>query len=205
MSTYILQPSADSEIISGSPTAARGLGQVLSLGHSSDSDYLIGRTVIKFNALSNGGVPKNRRIISCQLGLYLSTDRSSFSRSYSFFRLKTDFVESEVTWRIRKTGVNWAVQGIYSAYNDTDYERADPLGTITLGASESAGYKYWDFDTDKIFEIVNGRFANNGFFGMCNAENQDQYFFRSREHSNEATHPALIVEVEDYSSDAIIL
>lgn len=198
-------PTIDSEIISGSPTATRGLGTVLSLGHSSDSDYLIGRTVIRFDALSNGGVPKNRRIISCQLGLYLTTDRASYARSYSFFRLKSDWVESEVTWQRRKIGTNWAVAGVYSAVKETDYERADPIGTRNLTASESAGFKYWDFDTDKIFEMVNGRFVNNGFFGMCNAENLDQYFFRSRQHATEATRPIMIIEVEDAAGGVIIL
>ena len=123
----------------------------------------IGRSVIKFANLSNGGVPKNRAVVSASLSLYLSTDRCNYSRTYSWFRLKNDFVESEVTWRIRKTGVNWAVQGIYSASNDTDYERADPIATITLAASEAAGWKTWSLNTTKIFEMINRVWVNSGF------------------------------------------
>ena len=200
MSTFVLQSDGvtDAEIISGSPTTARGLGTVLSLGQrDDDADYKIGRSVIKFANLSNGGVPKNRAVVSATLSLYLTTDRCNYSRTYSWFRLKNDFVESEVTWRIRKTGVNWAVQGIYSASNSTDYERADPIATITLAASEAAGWKTWNLNTTKIFEMINGIWVNNGFFGMCDAEYNDQYFFRSNNHATVNTRPKLTVVVDD--------
>lgn len=199
MSTFVLQSDGvtDAEILSGSPTTARGMGTVLSLGQrDSDADYKIGRTVIKFANLSNGGVPKNRAVLSATLSLYLTTDRCSYSRSYSFFRLITDFVESQVTWNVRKTGVSWDHAGLYTAYTSTDYNKT-AIATTTLGASEAVGWKNWSFDTDVIFRLINGVYPNHGFFGMCKSEYNDQYFFRSSNHATVNTRPKLTVVVDD--------
>jgi len=206
MSTYILGNAQDARIHSGSPTKNFGMTDLIALGHKdADADFAIARSVIYFPALHTGGVPRNRKVLSAKLELYLYNDFCSYSRTYSFFRLKKSFVENEVTWNVRSVGNNWKVAGIYTAYYDDDYERADPIATTTLSASESVGYKTWNLNTDKIFEMINGVWTNYGFFGMCDAEYKDAYTFRSQQHVNESTRPKLTIEVEDYAGGIIFM
>lgn len=208
MSTYILQPhgadSRDCDILSSKPTTNYGSSTLIAMGESNATTQ-IARLLLLFEQLSNGYVPRNRNVKSAVLSLYLSDDASSNARTYSFFRLKREFIFSQATWNLRKTGEAWAVAGVYSASNSTDYERADPIATLSLSASEADGFKNWDLDTAKVFELINGVFPNYGLFGMCDGENNDQYIFRSGNHATESSHPKLTIEIDDYSSDAIIL
>jgi len=206
MSTYILGNAQDARIHSGSPTTKFGLSNTLALGRlDSDADFKIARSVIYFPTLHTGGVPRNRKVLSAKLELYLMQDYCSYQRTYSFFRLKKSFVENQVTWNVRATGVSWKVAGIYTAYYDDDYERADPIATTTLSASAGVGWKTWNLDVDKVFEMVNGVWTNYGFFGMCDAEYNDAYTFRSQQHATTSERPKLTVEVEDYAGGIIIM
>ena len=206
--TIILQPhgvnSIDTDIISSNPNTNYGSGTLMAMGESNAAEQ-IARILIKFAGLTDGSVPKNRNVLSAILSLYLASDASSNARTYSFFRLKREWTVSQATWNIRKTGESWAVAGVYSAFNDTDYERADPIATKSLTASEADGFKGWTLDTDKIFDIINGRFANNGFFGMCDGENNDQYIFRSGNHATSSSHPKLTLVLEDAPGGVMIL
>lgn len=206
MSTYVLGGAEDARIHSGTPTKNYGLSDILALGQiDSDADFKIARSVIYFPTLHTGGVPRNRKVLSAKLELYLTQDYCSYQRTYSFFRLKKSFVENQVTWNVRATGASWKVAGIYTAYYDDDYERADPIATTTLSANEADGWKTWNLNVDKVFEMINGVWTNCGFFGMCDAEYKDAYTFRSQQHVNESTRPKLTIEVEDYAGGIIFM
>lgn len=206
--TFVLQPgSSDGEdltIFNKSATTNHLIYEWLAMGeHNALSTYIY-RILIRFPTLATGGVPKNRTVLSATLSLYLYDDSCSYSRSYSFFRLKRAYVPAQATWNSYQTGSAWHHAGLYTAYASDDYDKT-ALATTTLGASEADGWKEWDLDTDVVFQMINGYYQNNGFFGMCNAEFNDLYDFRSSRYSNATLHPKLTVEVEDYVGGAIML
>ena len=206
MSTYVLGGAEDARIHSGTPTKNFGLSDTLALGRlDSDADFKIARSVIYFPTLHTGGVPRNRKVLSAKLELYLMADYCQYSRPYSIYRLKKSFVENQVTWNVRATGASWKVAGIYTAYYDDDYERADPIATTTLSASAGVGWKTWNLNVDKVFEMVNGVWTNYGFFGMCDADYNDAYLFYSNQYTNPNYRPKLTVEVEDYAGGIIFM
>ena len=192
---------------SGSPTTKFGLSDTLALGRlDSDADFKIARSVIYFPTLHTGGVPRNRKVLSAKLELYLMADYCQYSRPYSIYRLKTSFVESQVTWNNRKDGTPWETAGLWKASGtSSDYEIGVKIATLSLSASEGAGWKTWNLNVDKVFEMINGVWTNYGFFGMCDAEYNDAYVFLSQQYANATYRPKLTVEVEDYAGGIIIM
>ena len=207
MSTYILGNAQDARIHSGSPTKNFGMSDLIALGHKdADADFAIARSVIYFPALHTGGVPRNRKVLSAKLELYLMQDNCSYSRTYSFFRLKTSFVEGQVTWNNRKDGTPWETAGLWKASGTSnDYEIGVKIATTKLAANESKGWKTWNLNVDKVFEMINGVWTNYGFFGMCDAEYNDAYMFWSQQQADTNYRPKLTVEVEDYAGGIIFM
>jgi len=111
----------------------------------------IDRTLIEFDLSS---IPSNADVTSATMDLYCYnvTDEGTVY----VYRVLVDWIESQVTWNKRKSGVSWTTAGCDGVGNDRE-------GT-TIGSEfvDSTGWNSFDLDADKVEEWINGSFANNG-------------------------------------------
>ena len=88
------------------------------------------RALIKFDLSS---IPANAVITSATLSLWTANDLSDNTRTIRVYHLKRAFNESQPTWNLASTGVNWEVAG---APGVNDRESTD-IGSLQILASEA--------------------------------------------------------------------
>lgn len=186
----VYQPaSSDTYITSANPTTNYGTSTVFDIGENGAA-VSVERTLIKWDALSDGTIPSGATILSASLAIYATTDYSTNVRTMRVYRQKRAWVETQATWNIYSTGNNWGAQGGFDA---TDCEQTD-IGSLELSASESLNeFKTITLTPSAIQEIVNGTWANNGFLIKMDTETNDMYRYASSDNGTAENRPKLTV------------
>ena len=179
MPTY--QPATiDTFIYSYAATTNYSTDVGLYVGEVSGVTGAIGRSLIKWNQLSDGTIPSNAVITSCVLSIAPYDDRSASATTLRVFRTKRAWVDNQATWNIYSTGNNWQTAGGFGA---DDCEQTD-IGNIAVSATETLlAFKDITLTTSAIQEIVSGTWTNNGFLIKTDLELDDCYFYASSDYT----------------------
>ena len=140
-----------------------------------------GRTLIEFDLSS---IPSNADVTSATMDLYcyyITGDGTVY-----IYRVLVDWVEDQVTWNERKSGVSWATPGCNSVGNDRE---GTAIGSKYVS---STGWNSFDLDADKVEEWINGSFSNNGMVLKESSFNVN-INFRSSDYGDSSTDPKITI------------
>jgi len=141
------------------------------------------RPIIEFDI---SALPSGVTIGDCMLALYAYQFSSSAGRTYWAYKLtRTDWVESQSTWNIYKTGSDWTTAG-------GDYVISSPSGGSDTVPS-SAAWMEWD-----VKAIVVDAYSQDNpaeFLLRDGTENDAGYtYHRSKDYTTEADRPKLVID-----------
>ena len=190
--TMVLQPNGatgiDSYIYSISKSSNFGGASSMGVGEDNGANNRIARSLIKFNLST---IPANATITSATLSLWTSGDLSINNRIIRVYRLKVPFHETQVTWDLAASGVNWQQSGAAGA---NDRETA-AIGSVTILNNEALNTeKQIVLTPSKIQELVNGTFINNGFIIVADTELNDRFNYNTSDASVAAQRPKLVIQ-----------
>jgi hypothetical protein len=162
----ILPPSADARIISIFPDTNYGRGDLLSVF------FAPAHTQYTLMAFDLGSLPANQTVASATLTLYSRLDDGGNPNARPMFilRLVQPWVESEVSWNERSTGISWTNP-------DPQFgAKWDAVGTTGVAADTDNAYAtsyanpqasdlpvVWDMTT-LVSEWHNGTYLNYGLW-----------------------------------------
>lgn len=179
MAQTTLTASADTRLQALQPTSAYGLETYLQVGEYNAGVGYVVRTLIKFDLSS---IPTSATIVSATLRMYDSgANYSDNTRTMYANRSKRAWVESQATWNVYSTGNSWSTAG--GATNSSDVELS-AIGSVSMPATEVAGYVEISLTASAIQEWLTGTFTNNGLMISMGTELNDMHDFNSREGSN---------------------
>jgi hypothetical protein len=194
LDTVVYQPDdttgVDTFLNSGAATTNYETNVQLNIGESNSSTNVL-RSLIKF-PFSN--LPTGTQIDSATLDLVVAADYSSNARALNAHRMLTDWVESQATWNIRKTGTNWATAG----GNLTTEVEAASSGSVNCSATEAVGtVKSLSLDAAKTQEMLDGTLTNNGWMLRMATETDDAYGFDSSSSATASERPKMTLVIDD--------
>ncbi|MCI0555385.1 MAG: DNRLRE domain-containing protein [Anaerolineae bacterium] len=190
--TYSSQPDAteglDTYLLSTSPTTNNGGGVWMGVGESNNATNRYARALIKFDLPS---IPANAVITSATLSLWTANDLSDTDRTIRVYRLKRAFDESQATWNVASTGVNWEAAGASGANDRESVE----IGSLQILANEAiAVEKQIPLTPAKIQELVDGTFTSNGFIIVADTELNDRFDYKTSDASSASQRPKLVIQ-----------
>lgn len=184
MATVTLNPIHDSRMSSYNATSNYGSDTELLIGYNTSLSNK-NRGLFRFD-LSD--IPTNAIVSSATLRIFAVTDDSGNASTLSVYRLKQNWIEAQVTWKVYSTGNNWSAGG---ASNVNDCETSS-IGSVSLTATETLNeYKDISLDTNAIEEMIDGTFTNYGFLLRTGESQKDRYWYTSRE--NAGSKPELVI------------
>ena len=184
MGQITLTATADVYIDSEFPTTNRNSNAFISVGEPNNFSA-VHRGLLKFNL----STLVYATIQSATLRMCVTGDRSDNVRNESVYRLLREWVETEATWNIAKTGTNWGTAG---AGNTTSDYNSTALGVTSVAASPTIGtWIEWSLSAAEIEKLAHGTYTNYGFLVRAATENADNILYSSREGANP---PQLVVE-----------
>lgn len=172
-------------------------GGNLTLGERNDQSAIVKRYPVKMDVSS---IPAGSVIKSATLRIFFKTDRSSNSRECRAYRLKRDWVTSEVTWNSYSSGNSWGTAG--ATGSDDIYALESDAVTVT-SAEPVPLYKEWSIPADHVQAWIDGDINNYGWLLKMDTESDDAYYGRA---ANDATYPLeLFIEYTEASSSGASL
>jgi hypothetical protein len=191
MATATLQPGSsgiDARIVQSD---GGNYGDFINIGvGESNAGALIMRGVIRFDLSS---IPAAAQVSSATLSLWLSSAgslRASNDRAIRLYRIKRNWVESQVSWNVYSTGNNWQTAGCNGA-NDRE---ASDIGSSNLRVLDAIDSEHqFALTPAAVQEWISGSVANNGVLLKCDTETDDMYFFHSSDSTSATLRPKLVV------------
>lgn len=182
MATYTLTATKDAYIVQAFPDTNYGSGNtVFLIGSATQAD----RVVMGFQLT---GAPIWRGFVSATLRLYFVVGSSAFEKTVDVCKLsRTDWVEAEVTWNSYSSGNAWTSAG-------GDFVESDPAKASTVMPTAYSQFVEWDVTEIVRDAITNGIDPN---FLIKFATNEGSCQFTSKDSSNEANRPQLVIETND--------
>jgi uncharacterized protein (TIGR02145 family) len=184
-SPLIVGAAKDNTIDYGSPTTNQGTAAYL---YVFDQPTGIARTVLEFDI---SAIPAGQTLTSATQGIYYYGKISSdpVGRTvWAYKQTHADWVETESTWNIYKTGSDWTTVG-------GDWVTSSPAGGSTT-VPASPGWMSWN-----ILAICQDAYANSiPVEVLVKYESEDQpvfyggTFFRSRSYGDTSLRPKLTIE-----------
>lgn len=191
MTILTLQPDGttgqDSHMDSSTSSTNYATATEMVVGERDDLLSVIGRSLIRFDL---SVIPKTARIISAQLTLTISFERSSNARDQKIYRVLRNWVAAEVSWLEWSSGNSWTAAGCTSGVSDYD---STVWATLNLGTSES-GAKTWNLSTAEFTKIVNGTYPNYGWLIAADTQLNDAIAYCTSNHATASNRPKLVVE-----------
>lgn len=190
--TLTLQPNAaaglDTYIYSGASSTNYGTNAAMGVGEDNNTNNRIARSLIKFDLSS---VPANAAIQDATLSIWTGSDLSSNNRTIRVYRLKTPFNETQATWNVSATGVNWQMAGASGA-NDRE---STAIGSVTILNNEALNVeKQIPLTPAGIQEMVAGTFVNRGFLIQADTEQNDRFSYRTSDATTSSQRPKLVIQ-----------
>lgn len=132
------------------------------------------RGLLNFN-VSGASIPVTATINSVTLRVYdEGLDYSSNTRTMRVYRLIRAFTNTETTWNKATTADSWATAG---AGNTTTDREATDVGSVSMPATEVAGYVDISLTTASIQDVVAGSFTFRGYLLKMDTESNDMHQF----------------------------
>lgn len=178
--------STDVDIRSATPTTNGSANANLFVGES-NATVDTRRALFKVTLPT---LPAGAVVTSAKLVLFLQTDQSSNARDFKVYRVKRDWVYSQVTWNIWKTANNWTTAGCGDTTNDYD---STVWATTNFTATETLDTaKIFNLDLTEFNKMLNGTYSNFGWLIKADTEANDAYgFYPGIEATNISERPYL--------------
>lgn len=185
MASVTLNPSGDTRIQKSNPSSNYGGDSYLQVGeYNALTDYVV-RSLLKFDLSS---IPAGSTIISATLRIYDSAaNYSDNTRTMYVNRSKRAWTENGATWNKYDGTNDWSTAGGGTNSNDVELT---PIGSVSMPASEVAGYVEISLTASSVQEWLDGIFTNNGIILTMGTELNDMHDFHSDEGVNR---PELVV------------
>jgi len=135
--------------------------------------------------LAPAAIPAGSRVLSAQLTVNVTDGTAN---AFTIYELKRAWVESQTTWRIAKSGVNWQTDG---AQGSTD-RGSTALGTAT-GAAGSRTFALNTLGVALVQNWISGTSSNNGLTIQGPSSMTDILKFSSREAKPASSRPKLTI------------
>jgi len=185
--TLTVQPATqDGDILERFPDTSYGTGMLLVL---LDLTTWTRRCLFEFDISS---LPSNATITSATLGLYYNSYGNNDPNGKTVWAYKlsrTDWVDTEATWNIYKTGSSWTSAG-------GDYVTSNPSGGSTTFPAAADAWMEWD-----VQDIVEDAVANENAAEILLkyateglASGHTDANLRASEHTTANTRPKLVIE-----------
>jgi len=157
MATLTLNPSGDTRIQKPNPSSNYGGESYLQVGeYNAGTDYVV-RSLLKFDLSS---IPTGSIITSATLRIYDSgANYADNTRTMYVNRSKRAWTENGATWNKYDGTNDWSTAGGGTNSNDVELTA---IGSISMPASEAAGYVEISLTASAIQEWLDGIFTNNG-------------------------------------------
>lgn len=190
--TLVLQPNGtsgvDAYLLSTSANSNYGNSADMAVGESNNATNRYTRSLVKFD-LSN--LPADATITSATLSLWTSADLSGNDATYSIYRLKKAFNETQATWNNAATGAPWQTPG---AAGVEDRETTAIGSALILNNEPLNTEKKIVLEASKIQEMFNGTFTNNGFIITANTELNNRFNFKTSDTTSASQRPMLVIQ-----------
>lgn len=192
MATYNLTATESNRIEDANATTNYSTNNYFQVGEW-NGGAVIDRSLLQFDLSS---IPSGSIITSATLRLYdQGTNLSSNDRTMRVYRLLRNWVENQSTWNVYATASNWGTAG---AANTTSDREGTDIGSISMPATEVAGYVDITLTTSAIQDMISGgSFTNNGFLLKMDTETNDMHQFSDQTVSNQE--PKLVIVTRDSS------
>lgn len=192
MATYNLTATESNRIEDANATTNYSANNYFQVGEW-NGGAVIDRSLLQFDLSS---IPSGSIITSATLRLYdQGTNLSSNDRTMRVYRLLRNWVENQSTWNVYATASNWGTAG---AANTTSDREGTDIGSISMPATEVAGYVDITLTTSAIQDMISGgSFTNNGFLLKMDTETNDMHQFSDQTVSNQE--PKLVIVTRDSS------
>lgn len=186
MAQLTLNPSKDVPLQSDQATTNQD-GTALFVGEVKAATQTF-RLLIQFDLSS---IPTNATVSAATLRLYdEGTDLADNTRTMSAYRCKRTWGETTATWNTYDGSNNWGTAG---ADNTTSDRETTESGSISMPATEVAGYVDITLTVADIQAMVSGSYTNNGFVLRMATETDDCHKFSDRSGNTTANKPQLVV------------
>lgn len=158
ISTTIQPASADTFILSATPTTNYGTNALITIGDSSGSASAAYRTLLKFDLSS---IPTNAKILSAVLELYeyaAYDTAGTGSWSATLYSVLKNWVEAEATWNNYSAGNAWSVAGCGAG------DISSAIDSLTMDGTAAAGFVSWSGSglVAAVQQWVDGTSSNYG-------------------------------------------
>lgn len=190
--TWRTQSGSSTDMRSNTPTTNNSAAANLYAGES-NAAVDTRRGLIKMTLPVLGtDIPSNAVITGARLIVFIQTDNSSNARDFKLYRVRRDWVVSQATWNIWKTGNNWTTAGAGDTTNDID---STVWATTNFGAAETVDTaKIFSLDLTEFGKMLDGTYSNYGWIIKPDTELNDAYgFYMCNEATNLSERPILEV------------
>lgn len=186
--TTTLQPDAAAGVDTFiNDSANYGTSGYMGVGENNNQTNYYARSLIRFDLSS---IPTNAIINSVTISLWTSQDLSSTDRNIKVYRLKKAFVESQATWNLSATGVNWQSAGASGA---NDHESTAIGSTLILADEVTNIEKQISITPAPVQEMISGAYINNGFIIIADAELNDRFNYKTSDSGTSMQRPKLVI------------
>lgn len=187
MTVTILQPALNDTYLKVGNNAQDtnfGSSTVIYIGSAIDSTH---RGLIKFDFSS---IPSAAILSSATLEIYMSAEGSDFARTIGIYRIIRSWVETQTTWNIASTGVNWGSPG---GANTTTDINPTAIGSKAMTTTEAVGFKSFVLNTATVQGWINGSILNYGMHlkNTSEADESASWTFSSSNNATSANRPKL--------------
>jgi hypothetical protein len=161
-----------------------------------DAGNLTTFLLIDFTEILN--LPRKLKVISAKLELYC-TDNVQLAMNSQWFEILRDWVESEATWNVWKTGNNWTTAGAQGA--GTDVNKTSRICSYDYYSLAASTWYAWYLDSYSIElrrkgEIFGWKFGD-GAYGVGTDANHAG-ILSSSDNATAANRPKLTIVYEPY-------
>lgn len=134
-------------------------------------------------------IPTNATITGVTFKIYdRGDDLANNDRTFDVFRVRRNWVESEVTWNVYSSGNNWTTAGCSDTTNDRE---GTAIGSIATTQPAAAGYVTTTFTASLVQEWLTGVFTNNGVVCIMQTATDDMHRYDGEDNANP---PQLVID-----------
>jgi hypothetical protein len=187
-----LYPTADNYLRSDNKTQNNGTDIALKISQS-----MLSRDIIRFSQTDIQNATQGKHLITAELKLYITQNYGgwgSSGREVRAFRLTQNWTETGSTWNNATANAAWTTAG--GTY-------ADHVSYRQTLSNSSTGWTSW-WITDDISDFLSGTYTNYGWlFKKETSSDTGDLDFASKEYSNSARWPKMVLRVRDWNPPTI--
>jgi hypothetical protein len=189
MTVTIVQPALNDTYLKVGNNAQDtnfGSSTVIYIGSGIDSTH---RGLIKFDF---SPIPSAAIVSAATLEIYMTAEDSIYVRTIGVYRIIRAWVETQTTWNIASTGINWGSPG---GANTTTDINPTAIGSKDMTTTEAVGFKSFGLTVATVQGWINGTILNYGMHlkNTTEADESASWSFASSNNADTSIRPKLTV------------